>query len=170
MWPRVATSALSTSPPGRSVPPRLLATFPAEPTTLPLQGPQTVPPVALHPGVKVQRAPGGPQSWRLDQESEGLALRREGFSARSSIPRVYPGSPGPGVRGLGPLQVLCPFSRPLAQPGPPRPGPPPPASGHLPCSQRGRLGPSNTLEPGGRQGLVIQGGGAFTDPLPGCQP
>ena len=39
---------------------------------------------------------------------------------------------------------------------PPRPSPPPPASGCPPRSQGGRLGPQNTLEPGG--------GSAFTGP------
>ena len=134
-----------------------LRRFQQNPRHLPC-GPQTVHPVSLHPGAKVQQPPGGPRAGGWSRHVRGRPCR--GWVL---CPEICPSGPprGPRARRAGSRVP----SGSTALPPPPRPSPPPPnAPGCPPCSQRGCLGPQNMLEPGGRPGLVIQGGGAFTDP------
>ena len=107
----------------------------------------------------------GPAATRWAPElGAGAGVCRAGPAGGSVLcPEICPSGPprGPWARTAG-SQVP---SGSTALPPPPRPSPPPPnASGCPACSQRGCLGPQNVLEPGGRPGLVIRGGGAFTDP------
>lgn len=74
-------------------------------------------------------------------------------------PELRPSGPprGPRARTAGSRVPLgsVPLLPPPCMARPPRPSPPPPASGCPPRAQRGRLGPQNTLEPGGGDAFTV---------------